>query len=84
MTPRRDSSEKCNDKNAVANVNASFVLKKGPHILEIFVLSLDFKRIPSFKFLLKKLNIVVYSLFFLLLFVPSVSKRNQNYFDKRL
>ena len=42
MTPRRDSSEKCNDKNAVANVNASFVLKKGPQILEIFVLSLDF------------------------------------------
>ena len=48
MPSRHDNSEKCNDKNAVANVNASFVLKKGPHILEIFVPSLDFQRISSF------------------------------------
>ena len=48
MTPRRDNAEKCNDKNAVANVNASFVLKKGPQILENSVHSLDFKRISSF------------------------------------
>ena len=73
MPPRRDNSEKCNDKNAVANVNASFVLKKDHKFWKFLYFHWTLKEFLLFSFFLRNyLNI----LFFLLLFVPGVSERN--------